>query len=217
VFAGSVGGRQRASYRPGVAAPPTRADRSPSWPGLANERDKSAGGRQVSNSKASCPCPTRRRGGGKVRTQRGIGGSFRGDITTERGAPCAGWRPAAQLARRTGHSRAAVITRYAVPLNDMMATEGELAQGAKTPARRATSVQGRSTRGAWEGPVSRAARASMTGVATRRQGPSQRRAEALVTARVAGQGAAATAFRKDRPPTPAEHGHLHPGSCPGRW
>jgi signal transduction histidine kinase len=168
---------------------------------LANERDKTCGGPQVSNSKALLPLyDTTDAAAARVRTlAAGIGSSFPADIQAKAATVRSEIASLGQLRdAASGQAALVVIADYAVPINDMMALNGQIAQGANDPAL-TNDVQ------------------TLNSLSQEKDQVSQQRAilydafnqgtfanaeqEALVTA-VAGQAAAATAFEATA--TPAE-------------
>jgi signal transduction histidine kinase len=105
---------------------------------LVNERDKTCGSLPVGDTAALRPLyEATDAAAAKVQTlAAGIGGSFPADIkakvATVRSeiADLGGLRDAAQVSG----TALAVIADYAVPINDMMALNGQIAQGADDPA-----------------------------------------------------------------------------------
>ncbi|HET9967088.1 MAG TPA: nitrate- and nitrite sensing domain-containing protein [Streptosporangiaceae bacterium] len=167
---------------------------------LANERDKTCGG--VSNARAMLPLYSATdTAAAKVRTlAEGIGGSFSADIQAKANTV------RSEIAS-LGHLRATaqgcpsallVLADYAVPINDMMALNGQIAQGANDPAL-TNDVQTLNSLSQEKDQVSQQ-RAILYDAFNKGTFANAER-EALVTA-VAGQGAAATAF--DATATPAE-------------
>jgi signal transduction histidine kinase len=168
---------------------------------LANERDKTCGGPQVSNSKALLPLyDTTDAAAARVRTlAAGIGSSFPADIQAKAATVRSEIASLGQLRdAASGQAALVVIADYAVPINDMMALNGQIAQGANDPAL-TNDVQTLNSLSQEKDQVSQ--QRAILYDAFNRGTFANAEQEALVTA-VAGQGAAATAFEATA--TPAE-------------
>src|SRR5690349_12962448 len=169
---------------------------------LENERDKTVGSLPVSDTAPLRPLyEATDAAAAKVKTlAAGIGGSFPADIQAKVGtvrseiANLSALRDSAQVSL----TALAVIADYAVPINDMMALNGQIAQGADDPAL-INDVQTLNSLSQEKGQVSQQ-RALLYNAVARGQFDNAEY-QALVTA-TAGQTAAATAFEATA--TPAE-------------
>src|SRR5690349_4742548 len=167
---------------------------------LANERDRTCG--SVSNAKAMLPLYSATdTAAARVRTLAdGIGGSFSADIQAKANTVRSEIASLGQL-RDTAQgcsSALVVIADYAVPINDMMALNAQIGQGANDPLL-GNDVQTLNSLSQEKDQVSQ--QRAILYDAFNRGAFANAEQEALVTA-VAGQGAAATAF--DATATPAE-------------
>jgi signal transduction histidine kinase len=167
---------------------------------LANERDRTCG--SVSNAKAMLPLYSATdTAAARVRTLAdGIGGSFSADIQAKANTVRSEIASLGQLrdSAQGCSSAGVVIADYSVPINDMMALNGQIAQGANDPAL-TNDVQALNSLSQEKDQVSQ--QRAILYDAFNRGNFANAELEALVTA-VAGQSAAATAF--DATATPAE-------------
>jgi signal transduction histidine kinase len=170
---------------------------------LADERDKTCASLPVSNPGALTPLyDATDAAAAKVQAlAAGIGGSFPADIQAKVATVRSEIANLGQLrdaAQATNGSALVVIADYEVPIDDMMALNGQIAQGADDPAL-TNDVQTLNSLSQEKDQVSQQ-RAILYNAFTVGKFPNAGQ-QALETA-VAGQGAAATAF--DATATPAE-------------
>ncbi len=169
---------------------------------LENERDKTCGNVPVSNPEALQPWyDATDAAATKVRAlAAGVGGSFAADIQAKVANVRSAITNLGELrdAAQTSTSPLAVIADYAVPINDMMALNGQIAQGVDDPDL-TNDVQTLNSLSLEKDQVSQQ-RAILFNAFTKGSFANAEQ-EALVTV-VAGQGADATAF--DATATPAE-------------
>ena len=167
---------------------------------LENERDQTCG--SVSNARAMLPLYSATdAAAAKVRTLAdGIGSSFSADIQAKANTVRSEIASLSQLRNTTQGCPSAlvVIADYAVPINDMMALNAQIGQGANDPAL-GNDVQTLNSLSQEKDQVSQ--QRAILYDAFNKGAFANAEQEALVTA-VAGQGAAATAF--DATATPAE-------------
>lgn len=169
---------------------------------LENERDKTCGNVPVSNPEALQPWyDATDAAATKVRAlAAGVGGSFAADIQAKVANVRSAITNLGELrdAAQTSTSALAVIADYAVPINDMMALNGQIAQGVDDPDL-TNDVQTLNSLSLEKDQVSQQ-RAILFNAFTKGSFANAEQ-EALVTV-VAGQSADATAF--DATATPAE-------------